>query len=322
MTSISDTEVVNAPGGLVELGENSTNRTNVAVTGTSTSNATELVATTIVCDGSPILVEFQCGMSITSGEYLSFGVWIDGVYTTTFEGSLAVAGRSPISAWARLTPTSGTKAISIRWWKWSGSTSTSYIEGMCRVRVSKVIQASQLLVTQSNAPIVTSLPAGNLVTGQEVDLYVTSPYAGYQRYKWNGSAWYIIGDSRAGGNWQTWNPTVTQPGNITYGSSYARYIINGKTVQVMFYLNITGTGTVGNAIIIGNLPINISNVAGAYGNFRIFDAGVTNTVGTLVGASQSSLSLYRDGDGNAVGIGSTSLTNGDIFSGWATYECV
>jgi len=144
MTSLSENTVVTTSGGLVELGQNSTDRTNVAVTGTSTSNATELVATTIVCDGSPIIIEFQCGMSVTNGEYLSFGVWVDGVYTATFEGSLAVAGRSPISAWSRLVPTAGAKTISIRWWKWSGGTSTSYIEGMCRVRVSKIIQASQL----------------------------------------------------------------------------------------------------------------------------------------------------------------------------------
>jgi hypothetical protein len=193
MTSISDTEVVNAPGGLVELDFNTISRTNVAVSGTGTANATELVSTTVVCDGSPIIIEFQCGISITNGEYLSFGIWIDNVYTTTLEGSLAVAGRCPISAWARLTPTAGTKTISVRWWRWSGSTFTSYIEGNCRVRVSKILQASQLLVTQSNAPIVTSLPAGNLVTGQEVYLYTAF---GYVRYIWDGSSWGITADNR------------------------------------------------------------------------------------------------------------------------------
>lgn len=329
MTSISDTEIVNAPGGLVELGYSAVT-SSISV---STSAVTVVPSMTFVTDGSPLLIEFFCPYALgptNSNSTTTVQLFIDGVsqlgswgqygvtYTvSTFRNPLMLQHRMVLAAGAH---TAEVRAVSSTG-SWGYAAGTGTIAPMF-LRVSKIIQASQLLVTQSNAPIVTSLPSGNLVTGQEVDLYVTTPYAGYQRYKWDGTAWYMIGDSRAGGNWQTWNPTVTQPGNITYGSSYARYIINGKTVQVMFYLNITGTGTVGNAIIIGNLPINIFNVAGAYGNYRIFDAGVTNTVGTLVGASQSSLSLYRDGDGNAVGVGSTSLTNGDILSGWATYECV
>ena len=324
MTSISDTEVVNAPGGLVELNFNTIGRTNVAVSGTGTANATELVSTTVVCDGSPIIIEFQCGVSITNGEYLSFGIWIDNVYTTTLEGSLAVAGRCPISAWARLTPTAGTKTISVRWWRWSGSTFTSYIEGNCRVRVSKILQASQLLVTQSNAPIVTSLPVGNLVTGQEVDLYVTSPYVGYQRYKWNGTAWYVIGDSRAQGVWQSFTPTLTQSSNVTFTINYAKYVVFGKTVMVNFNLSPTSSGVLNNNILLGfgsgstALPT-AASASGIHGNFRWFDAGVSNWVGTICGSNTTSVFFTNDGNGNNAGFSGT-LTSGDVIEGSFFYE--
>lgn len=188
MTTLTDTQVITASGGLVELGFQTTDRTNLAVSGTSTSNAVELVTTTVVCDGSPITVEFQCGMSVTNGEYLSFGVWVDGTYTTTFEGSMAVAGRAPISAWARLTPSAGSRIISIRWWKWSGGTSTSYIEGNCRVRVSKIVQATQwpavttgtIICTSSTRP---SAPfEGQQIWEADTDL----------TYIWSGAAWLQV----------------------------------------------------------------------------------------------------------------------------------
>jgi hypothetical protein len=49
--------------------------------------------------------------------------------------------------------------------------------------------------TQSSPPVVTQLPT-NPAIGEEVYLYSASPIAGYQRQRWDGSAWSILSDSR------------------------------------------------------------------------------------------------------------------------------
>lgn len=259
MTTLTDTQVVTASGGLVELGHQSTDRTNLAVSGTSTSNAVELVTTTVVCDGSPVTVEFQCGMSVTSGEYLSFGVWIDGTYTTTFEGSMAVAGRAPISAWARLTPSAGSRIISIRWWKWSGGTSTSYIEGNCRVRVSKIVQATQWPAVTTGTIICTSStrPAspfeGQTIYETDTDLEL----------RWTGSAWVVSGSN--GGSFLSASSTTTVPAAsaITYTQASITLTPGVWEVQAAMTL-INGTTTDSAAVAIYNQTTS-AVVSGSYG---------------------------------------------------------
>ena len=60
MTSISDTEVVNAPGGLVELGFVQ-RTTEIDSTATSVASASNIFSSnlTFVSDGSPVIVEFS-----------------------------------------------------------------------------------------------------------------------------------------------------------------------------------------------------------------------------------------------------------------------
>lgn len=207
MTSISDTEVVNAPGGLVELSYVE-RTTSVTVSGSGSGSQTDVISTTIVSDGSPILIEFfaeEAATGVGTSGALVTELWVDGVdinrLTTTYHSTSTNAIIvTPHMGKRRLVLSAGTHTIAIKAWSVGGGGSlaagTSNSPGGVGpmfLRVSKIIQASQLLVTQSNAPIVTSLPSGNLVTGQEVYLYTIY---GYVRYLWDGSNWVVTSDNR------------------------------------------------------------------------------------------------------------------------------
>jgi hypothetical protein len=223
MTSLSENTVVTTSGGLVELGYQSTDRTNLTLAGTSTATAVELVNTTVVCDGSPVILEFQCGVSGSSSEYWSFGIWIDGVYSSgsDFEGNMQVSGRVPSSQWKRLTPSAGVHTFSIRWWRWSGSTFTTYITGNCVLRVNKIVQASQFIVPLASAPLVTSLPSAP-IDGQEIR-YVADATNGViwnLRYRAASSStykWEFIG----GGSLMDYQSGVLSFTDNTFGGAVA-----------------------------------------------------------------------------------------------------
>jgi len=336
MTSISDTEVVNAPGGLVELGyaERTSNITSIS---TNASSPTTVAEVTIVSDGSPLLVDFfasHARPNQAAGSSINLSLWVDGSeytrYWTYTETPSTASLWAPIRATRRITLSAGLHTIrAVVWCNIAGGLLYADSGGSTQtapafIRVSKIIQASQLLVTQSNAPIVTSLPVGNLVTGQEVDLYVTSPYVGYQRYKWNGTAWYVIGDSRAQGVWQSFTPTLTQSSNVTFTINYAKYVVFGKTVMVNFNLSATSSGVLNNNILLGfgsgstALPT-AASASGIHGNFRWFDAGVSNWVGTICGSNTTSVFFTNDGNGNNAGFSGT-LTSGDVIEGSFFYE--
>lgn len=173
-------------------------------------------------------------------------------------------------------------------------------------------------------PVVTSLPA-NPQFGEQVLLYSTTPYAGYQLQQWVGS-WVILNDSRATGPWQSFVPTLSQNGTMTLNVNYAKYVINGKTVTASFDLGITGgTATAGATVILGfgsgstALPT-AANSSGIHGSYRWFDAGVSNWVGTICGTSTTSVFFLNDGNGNQVGTSGTLSGPSDSFRGMFTYE--
>lgn len=331
MTSISDTEVVNAPGGYVELASTILSVDSSIVS--AGSNAVVIGPITAICDGSPVLVEFQAPRVDTgsSGGGAYFVLEVDGVAQGRIGEQSAGNAANSFRVSARLTPSAGSRTFQIRMYPYTSAaavraTSATWAVGSCYLRVSKIIQASQLLVTQSNAPIVTSLPSGNLVMGQEVDLYVTTPYVGYQRYKWNGSAWYMIADSRSTGAWQTWSPTITQGVNVTHNVARARYIINGKTVQMMMGSTITGTGTSGNAINI-SLPVTAFSgagyMSGRTGTFHYYRSatGFRYTGILELNTTTTGVMVSEETGGNALGAApSFSAGVNDQIAITATYE--
>jgi len=336
MTSISDTEVVNAPGGLVELGYSQIT-SGVAINNGVAGTGVEVIAPlTVVCDGSPIMVEFftpearpynaanyELNISLfedSSEKIRSWGRQYNGV---------ANFDNKPVHLMARLSPSAGSHTYSVKAYvtNTSPSTNTGRIEAgsgttgsaPAFLRVSKILQASQLLVTQSNAPIVTSLPAGNLVTGQEVDLYVTSPYAGYQRYKWNGSAWYMMGDSR-GAEWQSFSPGIA---NITLGNGtlQSRYRVYGKTINYIGQLQ-WGSTTSASGYFVVNLPTNAYNSL-IVGSVLMIDGGTRAWTGSCAPWSAGQFYIIHTESGNFGGVNQTNpftWGNGDYFTWNITYE--
>ena len=333
MTSISDTEVVNAPGGLVELGYSQI-ASNVTVNNATAGTGVEVIAPlTVVCDGGPVLVEFfttALQPSNTAGDELTVSLFQDSSEKVRYWGYATSQatnnGFRPASLSYRVTPTAGSHTFSVKAFVTNaartgvvaaGNTTTGNAPAF--LRVSKILQASQLLVTQSNAPIVTSLPSGNLVTGQEVDLYVTTPYAGYQRYKWNGSSWYMIGDSRSA-EWQSFTPSIA---NITIGNGTltSRYRVHGKTVYYIGQLT-WGSTTSASGYFVVNLPTNAYNSL-IVGSAFLIDGGSRAWTASCAPWSAGQFYLVHTESGNFGGVNQSNpftWGNGDYFEWNITYE--
>lgn len=195
MTTLTDTQVITASGGLVELGYSQV--TSSVTVGTSVTNVTSTL--TVVCDGGPILVEFfaPSARCWVGGDNLTFSLFEDGVQKASPWGESVSSNdlqATPVQLQYRLTPSAGShtyqvKAIAslsssqqVR--AGSGGTgSTSYAPAF--LRVSKIVQATQWPAVTTGTIICTSTtrPA--------------SPFEGQTIYEtdndrqlvWNGSAW-------------------------------------------------------------------------------------------------------------------------------------
>lgn len=126
------------------------------------------------------------------------------------------------------------------------------------------------------------------------------------------------------GKAQNWTPTVTQSGAVAVTVTTARYSISGDICHVQVLLAITGSGTSGNAIIIGGQPAAIqpANTGGiVMGSVRILDTGTAFYVGSVVAVGATDFRFYTDGTANYVGISPAfGLANGDSISFQASYE--
>jgi len=89
------------------------------------------------------------------------------------------------------------------------------------------------------------------------------------------------------GRWVDWMPTVTQSGAVAVTVNYARYVVMANMVVGQARLTVTGSGTAGNAIIIGGMPVldqpvrNGSNVD-IMGSMLVLDSGLAFYHGALV----------------------------------------
>jgi hypothetical protein len=263
------------PGGTVELGYQSTDRTNVAVSQTTQANATELVSTTVICDGSPILIEFECCIACATGEGVQIGVWVDGVYNSNFEANTNnQVLRLAYAQSRRITPAAGSRTISVRWWRWTGSTLQTSLTGNAVLRVSKIVNQNDGLKPFWTPPVVTQLPS-QATEGDQVLLYSSSPYAGYQTHQYASGSWRTLGDSRAMGAWQTYTPTLAQSGTVSPVTvNQARYTQIGKTVMGNVYLTVAsgGTGSAGSNVTC-TLPLTATGITGPpIGPAYIYDA--------------------------------------------------
>lgn len=177
MTSISDTNVVNAPGGLVELGYSERTSSYTLPSASSSYTVPFCPEITVVSDGSPLLIEFQSpASSVASGGSIYINLVIDGSITGIIYQSIDSTSQQNVGIRAsrRVVLSAGSHTIAVSAWG-SGSPSPSIQAGNGGIgsfhpmflRVNKIIQASQLIVQTPNAPLVTSLPS-NAIDGQEV----------------------------------------------------------------------------------------------------------------------------------------------------------
>ena len=126
-------------------------------------------------------------------------------------------------------------------------------------------------------------------------------------------------------SWQDWTPTITQSGNVTVTVNYARYVVLAQSVIVRAKLTVTGSGTAGNAVVIGGIPTAIqpANSGGLsiIGIGNIQDSGTAQYVGALWANTASDWRLIAHNQTNFVGVTpSFALANGDIIGFQAAYE--
>ena len=192
MTSLTDTQVVTASGGLVELGYG-TVTSGVSVTSTNPASPTTVVPpVTVVCDGGPVSINFDACQAITAsspGAYIS--LWRDGAELSRYWGVLSNAADTvPVSLAYRDTPSAGSHTYSVRAHVSSGTFSLAAGSGTATqspllLRVSKIVEATQWPAVTTGTIICTS------------STRPASPFEGQTIYEtdnsrqlvWNGSAW-------------------------------------------------------------------------------------------------------------------------------------
>lgn len=222
------------PGGLVELGYQSTNRVNVAVSATTQATATELVGTTVVCDGSPVNIEFQTCIACATGEGVIFSLWVDGAFHSYFNGNTnSQTGRNTMAMDIRLTPQAGSRTFSVRWHRWTGTTLTTSSVSNAILRISKIVQQNDGLKPFWTPPLVTQLPS-NPTVGDTVIYAADATNGVYWNLYYDGIGtypWKFVGgapmEAYASGSQATTStspvaiggPTMVVPltGSYTYG---------------------------------------------------------------------------------------------------------
>lgn len=101
-----------------------------------------------------------------------------------------------------------------------------------------------------------------------------------------------------GAAWESYTPTLTQPGAITKTVTYARYTQINKLCIVNARLDVTGTGTGGNAVVVG-VPLTAATSTLVLGTASIYDssAGITYS-GACYFASTTTVGFVGDWSGN------------------------
>lgn len=323
MTTLTDTQVITASGGLVELGY-SQRTTNVQInTASSSPGITVIDNLTFVSDGSPLLIEFSAtNVSPTSPSYLAFNLWIDGVMSGQIGAFTASFGRC--DARRRVTLSAGSHTVKVTGyyagggsggWVYSGD-ATSGNDHPAFLRVSKIVTATQWPAVTTGTIICTSStrPASPFV-GQSIYETDTS-----LAYTYNGSAWVQTGDST--GAWTTWTPAVTQSALATTTNGGSRYTRIGRTIHANGILTVTGSGSAGTIANI-SIPVACNGVNQIIGAGWLYDASASTRY-AFVAEANSSTTFVMNGDwsgvgswGNAPSIG---LASSDQIRFSLTYE--
>jgi hypothetical protein len=108
-----------------------------------------------------------------------------------------------------------------------------------------------------------------------------------------------------GAAWETWTPTITQTGNVTFtASATSTYAQVQKIVFGSIYLTVSGTGT-GASNVVVSLPVTAKQTAVVVGQGFIFDSSATNlyTCTAVTSTTTSAFFFVTGNGGNPFGIG-------------------
>lgn len=117
-----------------------------------------------------------------------------------------------------------------------------------------------------------------------------------------------------------WTPSLTQSGAVTKTVTQAKYVRLGPSLYyVQCHLDVTGSGTAGNDIVIGNLPgTPIAN--GIYGSGWIYDASTNTFFAGAVISISAGLRIRAHLETDDVGSDpSFALASGDVIGLMAIY---
>lgn len=317
MTSISDTNVVNAPGGLVELGYSQITSSVFPATTTIPATTDVILPMTVVCDGSPVLVEFWCcyaqPASDLANRSLTISLFIDGSenqrYFAYIQTNTTGNSYRPVHLMLRTTPSAGVHTFAIKAYV-SGGTGTigagpgggGANDSPAFLRVSKIIQASQLIVQTPNAPLVTSLPS-NAIDGQEVRYLAdnTNGIIWNFRYRAGSSStykWEFIGGASLVAEYNT---------DEAVASSSFTSFTNGPNLT----LPLAGDYTIGFG---ASSVVSISGQQGHIG-LKINSTNATNSEAAGVGEAGQRDAVWRQRNWTALPVSTVLTMQGRVNSG-------
>ena len=320
MTVLTDTQVITASGGLVELGYG----TNVADTTITAGNNSVLIGPiTVVCDGSPVLVDvfYPRIDTPTNGEAYAT-VELDSV-----SQGRAISANSPAAlsfgsehhGQIRLTPSAGSHTFQVRGY---ANTASGVFRGASAsgfppafLRVSKIVTATQWPAVTTGTIICTS------------STRPASPFAGQQIYEtdtsksliYNGTAWVapqaqtvppmckatksavqsipaatatVITLQTEDYDTDSMHSTTTNTSRITIGTAgvytVTGFILSAASVAAYNYLYIYKNGT--------SLPANTGIVAGTKDGANAIISQITVTL-SLAAADYVELAFYHNNAG-------------------------
>lgn len=273
MTTLTDTQVITASGGLVELGYSEIIADVNVVSTTAGSGTPVISALTVVCDGGPILVEFFAPGVVapsTSGGQIFISLYQDGSeksrYWSNTSNPAAAVQYAPVHLQYRTTPSAGSHTFDVRSFVSSttgtprvSASSTTTGNAPAFLRVSKIVQATQWPAVTTGTIICTSStrPASPFA-GQTIYETDTS-----LAYTYSGSAWVVSGS--IGGSFLSASSTTTvaAASTITYTQASITLTPGVWEVNAAMAL-INGTTTDSAAVAIYNQTAS-SVVSGSYG---------------------------------------------------------
>jgi hypothetical protein len=270
MTSLTDTQVVTASGGLVELGYSERTSSYTLPSASSSYADPFCPEITVVSDGSPLLIEFQSpASSVASGGSIYINLVIDGSITGIIYQSIDSTSQQNVGIRAsrRVSLSAGSHTIAVSAWG-SGLPSPSIQAGNGGIgsfhpmflRVSKIVQATQWPAVTTGTIICTS------------STRPASPFEGQTIYEtdtkkqltYDGAGWY---------------PPWNQPWGLVAKAELSANTSGITTGSDLATGDLTFTAVAGRAYRIYSQVLITIGVADAYFGLQIKEGSTIHTTG-------------------------------------------